>query len=150
MDELKPCPFYCENKQNRTPAKPRISKSEYYLGIARAVAQRSTCLRRQYGAVIVKNDRIIATGYNGSARGEENCCDVGVCWREAHGIPHGERYEKCVAVHAEDNAINQAGREAVGATLYLAGFENGKPITAIPCEMCKRKIINAQIAEVIS
>ena len=74
----------------------RITKDEYYLGIAKAVAQRSTCLRRQYGAVIVKNDRIISTGYNGSARGEPNCCDVGECWREAHNIPHGEQYEKCV------------------------------------------------------
>ena len=73
----------------------RISKVEYYLNIARAVAKRSTCLRRQYGAVIVKNDEIISTGYNGSHRGADNCCDVGVCWREAHGIPHGEQYEKC-------------------------------------------------------
>ena len=111
---------------------------------------RSTCLRRQYGAVIVKNDRIISTGYNGSARGEPNCCDVGECWRESHGIPHGEQYEKCVAVHAEDNAISQAGREAIGATLYLAGFENGKPISAVPCAMCERKIKNAQIHEVIT
>lgn len=128
----------------------RISKDAYYLEIAKAVAMRSTCLRRQYGAVIVKNDRIISTGYNGSARGEPNCCDVGECWRESHGIPHGEQYEKCVAVHAEDNAISQAGREAVGATLYLAGFENGKSISAVPCAMCERKIKNAQIHEVIT
>ena len=128
----------------------RISKDAYYLEIAKAVAMRSTCLRRQYGAVIVKNDRIISTGYNGSARGEPNCCDVGECWRESHGIPHGEQYEKCVAVHAEDNAISQAGREAVGATLYLAGFENGKSISAVPCAMCERKIKNAQIREVIT
>ena len=74
----------------------RISKRDYYLFIARAVARRSTCIRRHYGAVIVKDDRIIATGYNGAARGEPNCCDVGTCWREAHGIPHGEQYEKCV------------------------------------------------------
>lgn len=129
---------------------PRISKDQYYLDIAKAVAQRSTCLRRQYGAVIVKNDRIIATGYNGSARNEANCCDSGVCWREAHGIPHGERYEECVAVHAEDNAISQAGRETIGATLYLAGFENGKIIKAVPCKMCNRKIINAQIEKVVA
>ena len=74
----------------------RVSKKDYYLDIAAAVAKRSTCLRRQYGAVIVKNDEIVATGYNGAPRGEDNCCDVGVCWREAHGIPHGEQYEKCV------------------------------------------------------
>lgn len=129
---------------------PRISKDAYYLEIAKAVAMRSTCLRRQYGAVIVKNDRIISTGYNGSARGEPNCCDVGECWRDSHGIPHGEQYEKCVAVHAEDNAISHAGREAIGATLYLAGFENGKPIVAVPCAMCERKIKNAQIHKVIT
>lgn len=127
----------------------RIGKREYYLGIADAVAKRSTCLRRQYGAVIVKDDCIISTGYNGSARGEKNCCDVGYCWRESNNIPHGERYEKCVAIHAEDNAISQAGRESIGATLYLAGFENGKRISAKPCVMCERKIKNAGIAEVV-
>ena len=127
----------------------RISKRDYYLEIAKAVALRSTCLRRQYGAVIVKNDRVVATGYNGSARGEANCCDVGMCWREEHGIPHGEQYEKCVAVHAEDNAISQAGRAAYGGILYLAGFENGKVITAKPCLMCERKIKNAGIVEVV-
>ena len=128
----------------------RISKRDYYLEIAKTVALRSTCLRRQYGAVIVKDDIIIATGYNGAARGETNCCDVGQCWREANGIPHGERYEECVAVHAEDNAISQAGRDAIGATLYLAGSENGKLINAVPCKMCARKIKNARIAEVIA
>lgn len=127
----------------------RIGKDEYYLGIAGAVSRRSTCLRRQYGAVIVKDDRIIATGYNGSARGEENCCDVGECWREAHGIPHGQMYEKCVSIHAEDNAITAAGREAIGATLYLAGIEDGEVIDAAPCLMCKRKIKNSGIARVV-
>ncbi len=128
----------------------RISKDEYYLEIARAVSKRSTCIRRQYGAVIVKNDRIISTGYNGSAKGEANCCDTGICWREANNIPHGEQYEKCVAVHAESNAISQAGREAEGAILYLAGFENGKEIKAVPCLMCARSIKNAGIARVIN
>lgn len=127
----------------------RISKSEYYLSIAKTVALRSTCLRRQYGAVIVKNDRIISTGYNGSAAGEPNCCDTGVCVREQMDIPHGERYELCVALHAEDNAITQAGREAKGAILYLAGFENGKEIQAEPCLMCRRKIKNAGIDRVV-
>lgn len=127
----------------------RISKRNYYLKIAEAVSLRSTCIRRQYGAVIVKDDQIIATGYNGAARGEPNCCDIGECWREAHGIPHGQQYEKCVAVHAEDNAISQAGRAAIGATLYLAGFDKGKPITAKPCLMCERKIKNAGIVEVV-
>ena len=129
---------------------PRISKDSYYINIALAVARRSTCLRRQYGAVIVKDDCIISTGYNGSSRGEPNCCDVGECWRQAHNIPHGEQYEKCVAVHAEDNAISQAGREAIGATLYLAGLEDGKPIKAEPCVMCARKIKNARIKEVVT
>lgn len=128
----------------------RPSKKAYYLNIAAVVASRSTCNRRQYGAVIVKDDRIIATGYNGSAKGESNCCDVGACWREIHGVRHGERYEKCRAVHAEANAISQAGRDAEGATLYLAGFENGKPIIAKPCEMCERLIINADIKEVVT
>lgn len=129
----------------------RISKDEYYLAIAAAVSVRSTCLRRQYGAVIVKNDRIVSAGYNGSARGEVNCCDTGECWREAHNIPHGEQYEKCVAVHAENNAIIQCNpQDLVGATLYLVGFENGKEIKAIPCCMCRRAIINAQIGKVVN
>lgn len=138
------------NVGTASSASGRISKEEYYLGVAKAVAQRSTCLRRQYGAVIVKDDVIISTGYNGAARGEANCCDIGECWREAHGIPHGEQYEKCVAVHAEANAILAAnGKDCIGATLYLAGFENGKLIKAIPCMMCARLIKNARIAEVI-
>lgn len=127
----------------------RVGKDAYYLKIAEAVALRSTCIRRQYGAVVVKDDRIVSTGYNGSARGEDNCCDLKECWREAHGIPHGQQYEKCVAVHAEDNAISQAGRETIGAVLYLAGFENGNIITARPCLMCERKIKNAGITKVV-
>lgn len=128
----------------------RPSKSEYYLDIAASVARRSTCLRRQYGAVIVKNDTIVSTGYNGAARGVANCCDVGECWREAHGIPHGEQYEKCQAVHAEANAIINASREEMeGATLYLAGFENGEQMpNPRPCEMCQRLITNAGITTV--
>ena len=130
----------------------RVSKRQYYLDIAAEVARRSTCLRRQYGAVIVKNDEIVATGYNGAPRGDENCCDVGVCWREAHGIPHGEQYEKCVAVHAECNAIISASRnEMLGSTLYLYGFENGTPMKApVPCVMCARMIKNAGITTVIN
>ena len=130
----------------------RVSKRQYYLDIAAEVARRSTCLRRQYGAVIVKNDEIVATGYTGAPRGDENCCDVGVCWREAHGIPHGEQYEKCVAVHAECNAIISASRnEMLGSTLYLYGFENGAPMKAPePCVMCARMIKNAGITTVIN
>lgn len=129
----------------------RPNKAEYYLAIAEAVAKRSTCLRRQYGAVIVKNDVIVSTGYNGAPRKDENCCDVGECWREAHNIPHGERYEMCRAVHAEANAIisaNPVRRE--GATLYLVGLENGERIPAEPCEACRKLIANAQIRQVVS
>lgn len=129
----------------------RPSKPEYYLNIARAVAARSTCLRRQYGAVVVKNDRIVATGYNGSPRGAENCCDRGVCKRESMGVAHGERYELCSAVHAEMNALLQCdATNAEGATLYLYGIENGKPIQAEPCMMCARIIKNAGIAKVFA
>ena len=124
----------------------RISKQDYYLGIAEAVSKRSTCLRRQYGAVIVNNDEIVATGYNGAPRGQVNCCDVGECWRETNHIPHGEQYEKCLAVHAEQNAIISAPRDKmIGATLYLYGSENGNTIDAYPCEICQRLIDNAGI-----
>lgn len=130
--------------------KERLPKALYYLNIAKAVSRRSTCLRRQYGAIIVKNDEIIATGYNGAARGEPNCCDEGVCWREANGIPHGEQYEKCVAVHAEQNAIiSAARRDMIGSTMYLYGQENGKAISATPCEICAKMIKNAGIENVV-
>lgn len=132
----------------------RPSKDEYYLDIARKVAKRSTCVRRQYGAVLVKNDVMISTGYNGSARGEENCCDNGECWREMHDIPHGQQYEKCKAVHAEMNAVinaSRAGVNTVGATLYLAGLENGKPLWNVqPCELCSRVIKNAGISRIVT
>ncbi|MPM60679.1 hypothetical protein SDC9_107531 [bioreactor metagenome] len=131
----------------------RIGKEAYYLSIAAEVAKRSTCLRRQYGAVIVKNDEIVATGYNGAPRGDANCCDEGSCWRESNNIPHGEQYEKCVAVHAEANAIISASRnEMLGSTLYLSGFEGfDHPIDApAPCVMCSRMIKNAGIARVIN
>ncbi|MBR6543129.1 MAG: cytidine deaminase [Anaerotignum sp.] len=130
----------------------RPSKQKYYLGIAEQVAARSTCIRRQYGAIIVKDDRIISTGYNGSARGQENCSDIGRCWREENNIPHGQQYEKCRAVHAEANAIiNGDPADMIGAKLYLAGFENGHPLAeARPCEMCQRMIKNAQISAVVT
>ena len=128
----------------------RISKTEYYLGIAKAVSMRSTCLRRQYGAVIVKDDVVISTGYNGSPRGSQNCCDTGECYRKANNIPHGEQYEKCVAVHAEANAIISAARkDMIGATLYLYGREGNKEIKAEPCLMCQRLIQNAGIGKII-
>lgn len=132
-------------------SKIRVGKGAYYCFIAYAVSLRSTCLRRQYGCVIVKNDEIIATGYNGSPRGEANCCDVGLCWREAHDIPHGEQYEKCQAVHAEQNAILSAPREKlIGSTLYLFGREGNKVITSAPCDICDKFIKNAGIKEVVT
>ena len=128
----------------------RPDVNQYFLNIAAAVAARSTCLRRQYGAVIVKDGVIVSTGYNGACRGEPNCCDVGECVRATQNIPHGERYELCKAVHAEANAIINGNRaDMVGATLYLAGFEGEKTITAEPCQMCWRMIQNAQIGCVV-
>ncbi len=127
----------------------RISKDDYYLDIAKAVSKRSTCLRRRYGAVIVKNDEIIATGYNGAARGYPNCCDLDSCWREDNNVPHGERYEMCVGVHAEQNAMISAKRtDMIGSILYLYGEENGVKIEAKPCLICERMIRNAGILEV--
>ena len=133
--------------------KTRPSKDEYYIGIADAVLRRSTCLRRNYGAVLVKNDEIVATGYNGAARGEPNCCDLGYCEREAREVPKGERYELCKAIHAEDNAISSAGRaRSVGATLYIVGRNNDDERSLAdphPCKMCRRKIKNAGISRVV-
>ena len=132
----------------------RPSKDRYYLDIAAVVASRSTCLRRQYGAVIVKDDEIISTGYNGGIRGGENCCDYGKCQREKFGIPHGEQYKKCYAVHAEQNAIISASRrDMIGATLYLAGFENGQRMPSsevFPCDICRKMLWNAGIRLVVT
>lgn len=132
----------------------RIEKDEYYLNIAKEVAKRSTCLRRLYGALIVKNDEIISTGYNGSPRGATNCIQDGICLRAKLKIPHGEKYELCKSVHAEANAIiSAARRDMIGATLYLVGMEYGsnKLIDECePCAMCKRLIINAGIKTVIA
>lgn len=130
----------------------RIGKKRYYLDIAKAVSARSTCLRRQYGAVIVKDDQIVASGYNGAPRGVTNCCDLGTCKRQELSIPSGERYELCRSVHAEANAIISAGFEKTnGATLYLAGRQTGGLLIDAPdcCMMCKRLIINAGVSKVI-
>lgn len=127
----------------------RPDKDTYYLGIAGAVSRRSTCLRRQYGAVIVNNDEIISTGYNGAPRGETNCCDTGICHRKGHDHNDGN-YSDCPSVHAEMNAMLSASRsEMIGATLYLAGFENGQVIAAEPCPICARLIKNAGIVNII-
>lgn len=128
----------------------RPDKNYYYLGIAAAVSRRSTCLRRQYGAVIVNNDEIVSTGYNGSPRGCENCCDSGSCNRIGHEHNDGD-YSTCNSVHAEMNAIISASRaEMLGATLYLYGEENGNVINAEPCPICMRMIKNAGIKKICS
>lgn len=130
----------------------RLSWDEYFLDIAYQVSRRSTCLRRRYGAVIVKDNKIISTGYNGSASGEPNCCDTGECVREKLNIPHGERYELCVAVHAEMNAIINADPEKMkGATIYICGtdVEANKLVKSNPCLMCERVIKNAQISNIV-
>jgi len=131
----------------------RPTKSEYYIEIARSVAMRSTCLRRRFGAVIVKNDQIISTGYNGAPRQTPNCIDLGYCVRTEKNIPAGQNYELCRAVHAEMNAVIHASRlDMVGADLYLIGIEveTGLPVLEVmPCLLCKRVIINAGIARVI-
>ena len=128
----------------------RISIDTYYLGIARAVSKRSSCLRRQYGAVIVNNQEIVSTGYNGSPRGDKNCCDVGNCAR-MNEVHNSGKYDLCKSVHAEQNALISASRsEMIGATLYLYGEENGITIDAAPCPICMRMIRNAGITRIIS
>ena len=131
----------------------RRDKINYYLDIAETVSARGTCLRRNFGAIIVNNDEIISTGYVGAPRGRQNCCDLGYCTREKLNIPRGERYELCRSVHAEANAIISAARsDMLGGTLYLVGKEYSSGeyvVNANPCAMCKRQIINAGIEKVI-
>lgn len=140
----------------------RVSKDQYYLDIAFAVSKRSNCLKRHYGAVIVKDDVIVATGYNGSPRGKENCCDVGICHRLALPSNSGD-YALCRSVHAEQNAIISASREEmIGAKLYLAGEEYDSDVysnsgeytykrmsNCSPCPVCWRLIENSGIIEVV-
>lgn len=132
----------------------RISKDEYYLNIAKEVATRGTCLRRNYGAVIVKNDEIVATGYTGAPRGRINCNALGKCIRMEQKVPSGQRYELCRSVHAEQNAIISCSRDKmIGATLYLYGWDvenNSVKKFPKPCTLCERMIINAGIKEVIT
>ncbi len=131
----------------------RIDKENYYLDIAETVLERSTCLRRCYGAIIVQNDEIISTGYNGAPRGRKNCADLNFCTRMKMNIPSGERYELCRSVHAEANCIISAARkDTLGSTLYMA-CRNPETGALIPhstsCSMCRRLIINAGIQRVI-
>lgn len=131
----------------------RRDKHNYYLDIAETVLERGTCLRRNYGAIIVKNDEIISTGYTGAPRGRANCCDIGYCTREELNIPRGQNYEKCRSIHAEANCIISASRrDMLDSTLYLVGREmhTGELVQkASSCTMCKRLIINAGIKNVV-
>ena len=131
----------------------RRDKINYYLDIAQTVSERGTCLRRNYGAILVKNDEIISTGYTGAPRSRKNCIDMGHCLREKLQIPSGERYELCRSVHAEANCIISASRrDMIGSTLYLAcrNAKTGELMEGTnSCSMCKRLIINAGIKEVI-
>ena len=131
----------------------RIDKENYYLDIAGTVLERSTCMRRHYGAIIVQNDEIVSSGYNGAPRGRKNCGDLGYCTREAMNIPSGERYELCRSVHAEANAIISAPRrDILGSTLYMVCRDpasGGLIPGSTSCSMCRRLIINAGISRVV-
>lgn len=131
----------------------RRDKINYYLDIAQTVAGRGTCLRRNYGAILVKNDEIISTGYTGAPRGRKNCIDLGFCRREKLNIPRGERYELCRSVHSEANCIiSAARRDMIGATMYMVGVDakTGEIVeNATSCAMCKRMIINAGIKDIV-
>ena len=131
----------------------RTDKINYYLDIAESVSERSTCLRRHYGCVIVNNDEIIATGYNGAPRGRKNCDELGYCYRDKMNVPRGERYELCRSVHAEQNAIISAARkDIIGGTMYIVGVnvQTGEiEPKSTSCMMCKRVVINSGIKEVI-
>lgn len=130
----------------------RRDKVNYYLDIADTVCERSTCLRIHYGAIIVRDDEIVSTGYNGAPRGRKNCSDIGGCYRELNNIPSGERYELCRSVHAEANAIISAERrDMLGAELYLAARDakTGELLSGrTSCSMCRRLVINAGIKRV--
>lgn len=144
-------PICINNKEKIMDKYTRPDWTEYFLDIAGAVGRRATCLRRRYGAIIVKDHIIISTGYNGAPRGEANCLDTGVCERERLNVPKGEKYELCVAVHAEQNAIINADPEKMeGATIYIAGFNaDGSLASGQPCLLCRRMLRNARIKNAV-
>jgi len=131
----------------------RPSKDKYYLDIAKQVAQRSTCFRVKIGAVIVRGDQIVSTGYVGAPRKTKDCLERGNCLRNILNIPHGQRYELCRSIHAEQNSIVNAARAGVsifGGNMYLYGEDKeGKTIDVSPCFICKKMIINSGIEKVI-
>lgn len=133
----------------------RPSKKEYYLRIAEEVARRSTCYRVNIGAIIVRDDQIIATGYVGAPRKTRDCRQHGFCLRNNLEVPHGHRYELCRSVHSEQNAIINAARAGVslfGGDMYIyaQSIEDGRLIDGVPCFICKKMIVNAGINRVIS
>ena len=147
-------PLAFDDDLSYKPKYERINKIDYYLNIAETASERSTCLKRHYGAIIVNNDEIISTGYSGAPRGLTSCLDRGYCLRQ--DCPRGVGYENCVSTHAEMNAIISASRrDMIGSTMYLVGkeCENGKPTKYVenpaPCSLCKRLIINSGITNVI-
>lgn len=146
-------PIKYVNSSKGVKGMDRRDKYNYYLDIAETVLERGTCLRRNYGAIIVKNDEIISTGYSGAPRGRVNCSDLGYCIRQKLNIPRGQNYEKCRSVHAEANCIISASRrDMIGSTLYLVGkdMESGEyVVNATSCAMCKRLILNAGIERII-
>ncbi len=139
------------NRNNGGSSFKRPDWDEYFIEIAKVVSSRSTCLRRRYGAVIVKDNVIISTGYNGAPRGSTNCIDTGRCRRKELNVPSGERYELCEAVHAEQNAIINGSPERMkDGTIYVAGFEDDSSTAeGKPCLLCKRMIRNAQLQQVV-
>lgn len=133
---------------------PRTTKDLYYLGIAQEVSKRSTCFRRAIGAIIVRDDQIVSTGYVGSPRKTKDSLEHGFCLRDKLGIPHGQRYELCRSVHAEQNAIINAARAGVsllGGDMYIYGSAPGTagPISAFPCYICKKMLINCGLKRVV-
>jgi len=138
-----------------TPTTPtRVSKDEYYLGIAREVSRRSTCFRRTIGALIVRDDQIISTGYAGAPRKTKDSLEHGSCLRDKLNVPHGERYELCRSVHAEQNAIINAARSGVsllGGDMYIFGSspDTGREVNAWPCFICKKMLINAGLQRIV-
>lgn len=127
-------------------------KIEFFLDMAEVCAKQGTCLRRKYGAVIVdRNNEVISTGYNGAPCKQLDCLKIGSCWREDNNIPSGQNYEKCLSVHAEMNALLQAGRKADGATMYLVGIDSktGNYVAPNPCFLCSKMIINSKIRIII-
>lgn len=131
----------------------RVSKEDWFLRLALDCARRSTCIQRQYGAIIVDKDGyVISTGYNGAPRGVVDCLKISSCWRRIKQVPSGQHYEKCMSVHAEMNALLQAGKDAKGGIMYLAGYDADKkniPNNMMPCSLCTKLLVNSQIREIV-